>query len=45
MKIIPLQQRGIAASRVIMGCMPFGGRWNRDPLSRENKVLDCRYFI
>jgi len=50
MKIIPLQQRGLAASRVIMGCMPFGGGWNRDPLLTEDvlkaeKALDAAMSI
>lgn len=36
MKTIPIQQRGIAASRIILGCMPFGGGWNRDPLTQED---------
>lgn len=29
---IPLQKRGIDASRIALGCMPMGGGWNRDPI-------------
>lgn len=34
MKILPLQQRGLTTSRLVLGCMPFGGSWNRDPLTQ-----------
>ncbi|MCG7410217.1 aldo/keto reductase [Paenibacillus sp. ACRRX] len=36
MKRIPLQQRGLATSRLILGCMPFGGSWDREPISQED---------
>jgi predicted oxidoreductase len=36
MPIMPLEQRGIAGSRLVLGCMPFGGGWNRDPLSKAD---------
>ena len=36
MPILPLAKRGIATSRLILGCMPFGGGWNRDPITREH---------
>lgn len=32
---MPLVQRGIKASRLVLGCMSFGGEWNGDPLTRE----------
>ncbi len=36
MNIMPLARRGIAASRLVLGCMPFGGSWNRDPITSEH---------
>ncbi len=36
MPIMPLAQRGISTSRLILGCMPFGGGWNREPLTNEH---------
>lgn len=33
MPIMPLEQRGISTSRLVLGCMPFGGGWNRDPIT------------
>ena len=36
MPIMPLEQRGIAGSRLVLGCMPFGGGWNRDPLTKAD---------
>jgi predicted oxidoreductase len=38
MKIMPLNQRGIAASRLALGCMSFGGGWNRDPITKEEQL-------
>ncbi len=38
MKIMPLAQRGISTSRLVLGCMPFGGSWNRDPLTKEDML-------
>ncbi len=31
---MPLAQRGISTSRLVLGCMSFGGGWNRDPLTQ-----------
>ncbi len=31
---MPLAQRGISTSRLILGCMKFSGGWNRDPLAQ-----------
>lgn len=31
---MPLAQRGISTSRLILGCMQFGGDWNGDPLTQ-----------
>ncbi|WP_028543590.1 aldo/keto reductase [Paenibacillus taiwanensis] len=36
MNTIPLQQRGLAASRLILGCMPFGGSWDRTPITQAD---------
>ncbi len=33
---MPLAQRGIATSRLVLGCMSFGGGWNRDPLTQAD---------
>ncbi|MDB5085651.1 MAG: aldo/keto reductase, partial [Bacilli bacterium] len=38
MKIIPLQKRGISTSRLILGCMNFGGGWNHDPITKEDML-------
>jgi aryl-alcohol dehydrogenase-like predicted oxidoreductase len=35
MKMMPLEQRGISTSRLVLGCMPFGGGWNRDPVTKK----------
>lgn len=32
MAVMPLAAYGIAASRLVMGCMPFGGTWDRTPI-------------
>lgn len=50
MRTIPIQQHGIAASRLVLGCMPFGGGWNRDPLTDEavlhaEKAVDAALSI
>lgn len=44
MKILPLQQRGLHTSRLVLGCMPFGGGWNRDPITKEN-VLNAEKAV
>jgi predicted oxidoreductase len=36
MKVLPLVQRGINTSRLVLGCMPFGGGWNDTPIGRED---------
>lgn len=33
---IPLQKRGIPASRLVLGCMGFGGGWNRNPVTAND---------
>ncbi|MFK4304596.1 putative oxidoreductase [Paenibacillus sp. RC254] len=38
MKIIPLQKRNISDSRLVLGCMPFGGEWDRTPYTQEHVV-------
>lgn len=35
-KAIPLQKRGFAVSRIVLGCMGFGGGWNQHPISAEH---------
>ncbi|GIP22764.1 aldo/keto reductase family oxidoreductase [Paenibacillus sp. J22TS3] len=44
MKIMPLEQRGISTSRLILGCMPFGGGWNEEPV-REDHVLQAERAV
>lgn len=36
MAVMPLTSYGVAASRLVLGCMPFGGSWDRTPISRED---------
>jgi predicted oxidoreductase len=33
---MPLAARGIAASRLVLGCMPFGGGWDSTPITRDD---------
>lgn len=44
MPVMPLAQRGISTSRLILGCMPFGGGWNREPLTSEH-VLKAEHAV
>lgn len=36
MKTLPLVTRGVATSQLVLGCMMFGGGWNRNPISAED---------
>ena len=36
MRVLPLTQRGITTSRLVLGCMSFGGGWNRDPITKAD---------
>jgi len=36
MKPIQLEKRGIAASRMVMGCMGLGGGWNQNPITADD---------
>nr|WP_208607144.1 aldo/keto reductase [Paenibacillus typhae] len=36
MKTLPLNARGIPASRIALGCMGLGGGWDHEPLTAEN---------
>lgn len=36
MAVMPLAARGIATSRLVLGCMPFGGGWDRTPITPED---------
>ncbi|MDN4523873.1 aldo/keto reductase [Fictibacillus fluitans] len=38
MRKMPLETRGITSSRLALGCMGFGGSWDRSPLS-DDEVL------
>lgn len=38
-KAMPLNARGIPASRLVLGCMPFGGEWDHSPLTEERLKL------
>jgi predicted oxidoreductase len=35
-KTLPLNGYGFEASRLVLGCMGFGGGWNRDPLTADH---------
>lgn len=36
MNKIPIQQRGLAASRLVLGCMGLGGGWNDEPITEQH---------
>lgn len=36
MKKIPLVERGIPASQLVLGCMGLGGGWNQNPITAEH---------
>ncbi len=36
MPIMPLATRGISTSRLILGCMPFGGSWDQAPITADH---------
>lgn len=36
LKTLPLNTRGIPASRIAMGCMGIGGGWDHEPITAEN---------
>lgn len=36
MKTLPLNKRGIPASRLVLGCMGLGGGWDREPVTEEH---------
>lgn len=36
--ILPLNRRGIPASRIALGCMGLGGGWNQDPLAPHHRA-------
>ncbi|AIQ10897.1 aldo/keto reductase [Paenibacillus durus] len=35
MKTLPLNKRGIPASRLVLGCMGLGGGWDREAITKE----------
>ncbi|RRJ64011.1 aldo/keto reductase [Paenibacillus oralis] len=36
MTVLPIHNHGLNASRLILGCMGFGGGWSRDPILTEH---------
>jgi predicted oxidoreductase len=47
---LPLNRHGFEVSRLVMGCMGFGGGWNRDPITAEhvrqmNEALDAALSV
>ncbi|WP_028987873.1 aldo/keto reductase [Thermicanus aegyptius] len=36
MKRMPLAERGISTSRLVLGCMSFGGEWSRNEITEED---------
>ncbi|MDP9309709.1 MAG: aldo/keto reductase [Chloroflexota bacterium] len=36
MRVLPLAQRGVTTSRLVLGCMTFGGGWSRDPITKAD---------
>lgn len=50
MKKMPLEKREISTSRLVLGCMGFGGGWNQDPITNEHiksaeKAIDAALEI
>ncbi|CEG26570.1 aldo/keto reductase [Bacillus sp. B-jedd] len=42
MRKMPLEKRGITDSRLVLGCMGFGGGWDNSPIStEEEKKAEC----
>ncbi len=44
MKVLPLVQRGLQTSRLVLGCMSFGGGWNDNPITKQN-VLEAEQAV
>jgi predicted oxidoreductase len=44
MKILPLHQRGLRTSRLVLGCMPFGGGQHHDPITKAD-VLNAEKAV
>ncbi|MFD0050792.1 aldo/keto reductase family oxidoreductase [Actinomycetes bacterium NPDC127524] len=36
MRVMPLEKREVTASRLVLGCMGFGGSWDSSPISDED---------
>ncbi|WP_047984354.1 aldo/keto reductase [Ornithinibacillus californiensis] len=36
MKVMPIEKRGITTSRLVLGCMGFGGGWDQNPYTKED---------
>ncbi|MDQ0232567.1 aldo/keto reductase [Metabacillus malikii] len=39
MRKMPLQERGISSSRLVLGCMGFGGGWDNQSITKENILV------
>jgi predicted oxidoreductase len=44
MRIMPLEKREVTASRLVLGCMGFGGNWDNSPMSNE-EILKAEQAI
>ncbi|GGA83048.1 aldo/keto reductase [Ornithinibacillus halotolerans] len=44
MKVMPIEKKGITTSRLILGCMGFGGSWDNTPYTKED-VLNTEKAI
>ncbi|RFU62390.1 aldo/keto reductase [Peribacillus glennii] len=44
MRIMPLEKRDITSSRLVLGCMGFGGNWDKSPVTKE-QVLAAEQAI
>jgi len=50
MSKMPIEKREVSNSRLVLGCMSFGGGWNRNPISKEDilsaeKAIDTALSI
>ncbi|MGE8203212.1 aldo/keto reductase [Heyndrickxia sp. NPDC080065] len=39
MRTMPLEKRKISASRLVLGCMGFGGNWDNSPVTNEDLLI------
>ena len=50
MKTMPLEKREITSSRLVLGCMGFGGDWDHNPIKKEEiltteKAIDAALSV